>query len=61
MVQSLQNFDKEREETQELEKFFGVMKQFNNYKRLPKKTELKIIEFFNYQWTHDRNFFIKTE
>ena len=39
MVQSLQNFDNEYEETQELEKFFEVMKQFNNFKRMPKKNE----------------------
>ena len=61
MFQTIKNFDSEYEETQELEKFFEVMKQFNGHKRLPITFEKRIIEFFDYKWAKDRNFYIKTE
>lgn len=39
MIENLKNFDKDFEESEELQQFFQVIKQFNNGQRLSAKFE----------------------
>ena len=61
MVEKIQNFDMDFEDSGELERFFEIMKWFNGGRRLPIKFERQILQFFIYKWNSDRNYSIQKE
>jgi hypothetical protein len=57
----LKNFDREYGEHDKLERFFGVLRQFNHGQDLDSKFVKKMRKYFDYKWNKDRNFCIKTK
>ena len=51
----------ENEDHANLSKWFGLLSRFNKGRPLPKETTMRIEEYFEYYWSHDRNYAVKTE
>ena len=55
MVNTIKTFSSDFSEGDELSKFFGLIKRFNNYKEINKKMKTEIEEYFEYKWGNDNN------
>lgn len=51
----------ENEDNANLSKWFGLLARFNKGRPLPKEMTFMIEGYFNYYWSHDRNYAMKTE
>lgn len=51
----------ENEDNANLSKWFGLLARFNKGRPLPKEMTFMIEEYFNYYWTHDKNYAMKSE
>jgi len=58
MLNDIERYNSDLEESEELSKFLGVMRKFNLNKPLEKKFKNQIEEYFRYKWLHDKNQFI---
>ena len=55
IIDQYQKFNEELEDGDNLSKFFGTLRKFNN--QIPFDLQLKreVEAFFEYKWTHDKN------
>ena len=55
ILNSYSQFNEENNDGDRLQRFFGVLVQFNKHKQMKKELKEKIEDFFNYRWENDRN------
>ena len=51
----------DNEDSENLAKWLGLMAKFNKGRPLPKEMTREIENYFDYYWSHDRNYAIKNE
>ena len=49
------------DESQQLQKFIGVLKSFNNGIPIDNKIQNQIKEFFIYKWNNDKTYIVQTK
>jgi hypothetical protein len=52
---SFQNLVAELDDGDNLSRFFGILKKFNENKQIDEKLKLAIEEHFDYKWNNDKN------
>ena len=55
MVNQIREFRRELDNSDELNRFFGVIEQFNNSKPINLQLKRKIEDFFHFKWNNDKN------
>ena len=55
IIQAIQTFNSSFDDGDNLSKFFGLLVQFNQGKRIDLKLKSDIEDFFDYKWTMDKN------
>mmetsp|Transcript_29534 Transcript_29534/g.44952 ORF Transcript_29534/g.44952 Transcript_29534/m.44952 type:complete len:174 (+) Transcript_29534:1407-1928(+) len=60
MVAELRNFNKDHEESEKLNMFFGTLEKYNEGKPLPEKFTQGLDTYFKFKWKKDKFLFLKT-
>ena len=60
MVNQIREFRRELDDSDELNRFFGVIVQFNNNKQINLQLKRNIEDFFHFKWNNDKNQALKT-
>lgn len=58
MMIKYDRLDNEVEEEEDLDKFLGVIKMFNDGNNLDQELTAKIRDFMRFKWRNDRNYFL---
>lgn len=61
ILMSFKTVTAENEDSENLTKWFGLLARFNKGRPLPKEMTRKIENYFDYYWTNDRNYAMKSE
>lgn len=61
MLNEFKDVTAENEDSSGLQKWFGLLARFNKGRHLPKQTVSQIEEYFNYYWSHDKNFATRSD
>ena len=61
ILDQYQKFNEELEDGDNLNKFFGTMRHFNNQNPIDYELKSEIELFFDYKWTHDKNMAFKDD
>lgn len=55
MIARITNFNKEFDDSSNLQRFINVFRKFNSGIRIKPKIEAEIQQFFEFKWANDRN------
>ena len=61
MMMKIKKLDQNDDSENELQKFFGLMTQFNNGHPINKELQMDIAEHMNFIWNNNRNMFLDTK